>query len=360
MHLKNKLIILAVLAFLALHFFRIPYGADSYDFLSHICNGTPLHSEPSPPILKIINFLPCNFFYVNIIIFLVKLSIFLIVLHFFGLEIALLCLVAPVFWMDLIKFEDDLFVLPLCFFSQALFIVFLKENNKSAAFFSFLTALLALALWKGAFYLIAGLIFGINYYLGLFFSLTFLKYVVPVFPAFDTAAIEQLPIVALRFLLFAVVGVLAMPKWLKRYGIATLALSLLNARFSLFAVLPLAFGLKQLLRRRKVRDFVVGIVAGAVAINMLLLFCSAPTPKDFELMHKTIQLAGELGIPFSNDWSSGYWVEFATGKDINNNGANWKNILPSDRRFLLISYAPQKCNEIGRSRHLVAYYCGSS
>ena len=306
-------------------------GGDSYYFLNHVCGEGEMGEGDL--IRTIFGWVPCNFVLIKILLFFMCLScVFAIALtgnllyDQKGWMAGLFIFLAPVFFSEFTKFENDQFAYPLIFLS----IYFYYKGFFRNRFINRLTAIVLLVfaaqIWGGAVLFFPAFAFG---------SILFILSTIPLlavywqkllftalprFPSFDLFGNvwENSLVVGIAYLFLLPLGYWGATKKILPQLVFFTALMLLNSKF-IFLLMPfLALGFVGYFNKLDYSKygktfkqvflwmpFFLAISWGLVSLTQ------PPQPYHWQAIEFALQESGKPGI--TNDWGLGYWVLFKGG-----------------------------------------------
>jgi hypothetical protein len=351
----NKLFVLFLFALaptIALLLRGIVWGADSFAFMVASCGNTNFVNNLSSP-LWFTNLLPyysCNFYFIIFSMFffyfLCLLSLKLIFDEFLTdeesfLAVFLLASVSPLFFIEALRFENQLFSFCMAFMSLALTLIALKhQNHKKVLFLAIIMALLSVSLWSASililfigvllidlpskiksFLFLLGLGTGIIIFHGYAISSFRMLFEFP-----GNLIAEEIPLIGIVFIIHLVTFVKYVPKQLLPYSILLLLIGLVKAKY-VFLVTPfLILGL--MLKHRenpinikgdKIPLFAISVICliGLILSSQFLY----PLQSDIKEIDQAIVLSNDLNFPIKNDWGDGWifvWRGYETPYKISN------------------------------------------
>jgi len=310
-------------------------GADTYYFINHICYDSQIDS----PILSdwIFGVLPCHTPTLKIFqIFLYILSI--IPIYLIGkmyekklelpkyISLFLIFASLSLSFAMLGNLEDDQLAFPLLFWAQYFYIKYI--HNKGENFVTNLYRLgipislifISFFLWKGTLLYIGVFFLLSRYTIMLLIPMIFIfwKYIGRLIPNFDV--LENLPIIGIFYLNLNILGIyLFFTKedlHLKLMFALFLIIGILNTKYIIHA-LPLSIVGMMYLWKEKIHGvpkkelIMISLVVIMTIFSGMVLYKSAPTEDLFVGIHNTYSLGEDMNIEISNDWSIGYFIEYA-------------------------------------------------
>lgn len=340
---------LAALPGLTLLLRNVCWGSDSFAFWSVSCGQSQYSSMLSSPgwfVWFIQNIVSCNLFNLALITwflyFLVLISIYFFSKKWF-LEKAYLipiyvaCL-TPLFFIEVLRFENDFFGWSLAFIALGLFSLFLFKNNFLALCLSVIISVFSYLLWSPSIFIIAFSVFLLDIPILWSYLLLIPILSVQLLPkigyAFGSvtqgiggnAVSEEIPLVGLVFILHILHFYKKIPLPITFYGWFLLLLGALKSKYMFLAVLPLVFGLlaKELESGLSLKRELFGIKQIPVLYVCLILMIGwflmglnmYPTQTDLSEMSYAISYAKDTNQLLYNDWGDG-WTFVSLGFDTN-------------------------------------------
>jgi hypothetical protein len=322
--------ILIIFIILGVSVFIRPYvaGADTYYYLNHTCHGT----EIDKPYISTLVFslIPCDMnLYKMVQIIILLLSVILITL--IGIEVdkeygwltgifAFLGLALP--YEVLGNLEPQQLALPFILFALWMIVKYLYLNKDDKyIWLSFFAVFISCFIWSGSYiylFILAalnplifmGFIIG-----GMLFINNVIKFATTLLPNFWV--MENLPIIAIIYWTFLVIGVPQMNKLkseLKWIMILFLAIGLLNAKYLIFAIPLLAVGCMLFYRdtiknkSKKIKAYALfGIVLIVVMFSAIGISKAIPTQDLMQDLTTAHSYAMDNNKIYENDWGLGYY-----------------------------------------------------
>jgi len=331
----------------------IVWGADSFAFMAVSCGQTNFANSLSSP-LWFTNLLPyysCNFYFIIfsmfVFYFLCLISLKLIFDKFLDeensfLAVFLLASVSPLFFIEALRFENQLFSFCMAFMSIALTLIALKQqNNKKVLFLAIIMALLSVSLWSASILILfigvllidlPSKIKNFLFLLGLGTGIIiFHRYAINsftmLFESPGNLIAEEIPLIGIVFIIHIVTFIKYVPKQLLPYSILLLLIGLVKTKY-VFLVTPfLVLGL--MLKHREnpinIRGDKIPLFAISVICLIGLIFSSQflyPLQSDIKEIDEAIVLSHDLNLLIKNDWGDGWifvWRGYNTPYKISNN-----------------------------------------
>jgi len=353
----------ALAPFVSLLIRGVVWGADSFAFMAVSCGQTIFANKLSSP-LWFTNLLPyfsCNFFLIIfsmfVFYFLCLISMKIIFEHFLNekesfLAVFLLASVSPLFFIEALRFENQLYSFCMAFMCLALTLLSKKPiYGKKVLFLAIIMALFSVSLWSASVLVLFIVIYLVElkpltrkvlFVLGLVGGiLVFHKYAINSFLMLlnspGNLIAEEIPFVGIVFIIHLITFIKWVPRNMLPYSILLLMIGLIKSKY-IFLVTPfLVLGL--LLKNREypinIRGDQIPLFAISVFCLVGLMFSSFflyPTQNDLIEIDDAIRLSNDSGLPIKNDWGDGWifvWRGYNTPYKISNgfvadfNGTNF-------------------------------------
>jgi hypothetical protein len=336
------LVVLAGLPGLALLLRGVVWGSDSFAFWAVSCGQDQFGSMLSSPgwfVWFVENVISCNLWVLAFLMF-VFYFFALLGIYFFGkrffahqafrLPIYVVCL-APLFFIEALRFENDFFGWCLGFIALGCFSLFVESKDLFYLFFGVILACFSMLLWFPSVFIIVLVVFLFKYPVWVKYLL-----VIAILGAVllsqssyavhsitqglgSNAVSEEIPFVGLVFILHILHFWRKIPMPLTFYGILLLLLGVLKSKYMFLAVPLLIMGLmskedkqplsfkREIFGIKKIPVFYVCFILGIgwffMGLNMY------PTQGDLNEMKSTIQLAKDHNVQLYNDWGDGWTFE---------------------------------------------------
>jgi len=347
-------------------------GGDSYFFLNHVCGEAELGEGDL--VRAIFGWVPCNFILIKILLFLLCLScVFTIALTgdlFYaknGWMAGLFIFLAPVFFSEFTKFENDQFAFPLIFLA----IYFYYKGFFRNRFINRLTAIVLLVfaaqIWGGAAFFILAFAFG-----SILFVLTSIPLLaiywekllfnaMPRFPELDLfgRVWENSLVVGIAYLFLLPLGYNGINKMILPQLVFFTALMLLNSKFVFLLTPFLALGFVGYFNKLDYSKygknfkqifiwlpFFMAISWGFVSLTQ------PPYQYQWEAIEFALQESERPGI--TNDWDLGYWIYYKGGRTGQVGGPQDFNIS----KGIILSRKELPCPVLKEFNELKVYRCG--
>lgn len=302
-------------------------GNDGYLYLTAICSDdfSGINPLDSPLFYEILPFLPCNLLFLKLLLFFLCFFCVLALSQLGNLfsengwNAGWLVWLSPLLFSEFMKFENDQFAYPLLFWS---IYFFYKGGLKNFAV-SIILVLVAAGFWGGSLY------FLVAYALSSIVNLVVLG--VPTLVLFGRklfdsvysmpAVLEAQPLVGLKYPFLLWIGILKLPLNLTMQLLFFIALGSFRVKF-IFLVVPfLAVG-TVILYEKTIKNLpTTRFILCLIALIMLFVagssvFWQPPFDYDWEAVNYAVNASKAIGNEgyVLNDWTHGYWVEFAGGK----------------------------------------------
>jgi len=289
------------------------FGADPYYFLDAVCHD----AEFKTPVFAhdVISGIPCNILLIKFVMFL---SCFLSVLciagigqhyHKNGWRAGFLVFLIPVFFFSFVKFENDLFAMPLIFLAALLFI----RNKPKGRWLAIPVLITAGLFWEGTalFVIVLALSVGPLWLLGLPIVVSrFSELVNAVVP--DPGVAENQFGMLMPLLMFGFIG---LHKTDERYYpqlVIFFILGAANAKWLIFVVPFLVGRLVCFVEdiEWKHRRWIYWLCAVLIVGQAFAVVRGIPTREQTLAVKDAIELSGG---DVQNDWDYGHWVVFYGG-----------------------------------------------
>lgn len=374
MDLKYLLVLFLVCFIPFIGYFANPLLAfnDSYAFLSQTC-GRPVLSDLGSGFFKefVLPLFPCNIFLIKLVLFGLYFVSILSVWGFArelvgegkGFRVAFVsATLSPLLFFEAMKFENDIFGWCLCFLSFWVISVSLRPNLAKkvrlpllfvACCLLFLASIAYIPSILGGIalvFLAPLLLVPIGLLIWLFLS-TGIGYLGNSLVRAGLVSEEMLGF-GVPWIALMLPFILDIPKKLRLPAIFLLIMGFVKAKFMLFAVPFLAFGVVE--ADEKFRHhrwwpnlFVVGFVF--VCVFSFMAFYTAPNTQDFVQINEAIKLSQDLNVPLYNDWSIGWWVYYLGYPTTYRGGypnPDWNNL---ERPFVALTKEELPCEKINKA-----------
>ncbi|KKN67091.1 hypothetical protein LCGC14_0464380 [marine sediment metagenome] len=312
-------------------------GYDSYAFLNHVCNESYEHSPlntNTPIATEILNLIPCNILLIKAILFFLFSSSVLIIAKTGeivnkenGWLAGLFAFLAFLFVQNFVKFENDVFSLPLIFLSY--YFLLKAENEKpiptwlekgkilysKKLWYSLIAfALLGIAslIWGAAGFVIIGM--GLLHWRYFLLSIPVIAvYGKDLFAAIAASdiIIENIPVRGMIGLLILNYAFLTPVLLGLTYFLGFMAL--MNAKFAILVVPLLAVGCVNLFNHPRLKNlkifFVTLSIVLALGVGFLVFSSAPPSPMDWESIDYALDLHNSTGKPIKNEFWLGYMLQ---------------------------------------------------
>lgn len=314
------------------------WGADSFGFLSVSCGNPGIESLGHPFFAQFVYLFNCNFYLIIIVMFLFY-FFSLISLWVFGnylfkengfLLPIVVGSVSPLFFIEALRFENQLFGFSLALMSLGLLLTNQKGVLKAISLIlAIITALFSVLFWFPSLFVLL-----ISFFLPIFdfkhknkifliglviFFIFFSEYFI--FSSFKEIIFyptdiisEELPLIGIVFILHIITMHKYIQKNLWPYAIFLIFLGLVKLKYIFLSSILLGVGLvnKELNGGLKTKQGTIPLLPIAflcligLTISSLYLF---PTQKDVKEIDFAIQYATDNNIILVNDWGVGWLIE---------------------------------------------------
>lgn len=362
----------------------VPWGADSFAFLAVACGQAQYVSALSSPgwFTSLLPFFGCNIFLFGLVqwffYFFALLGLWFVGKLFFGefgwkLPVFVGTL-TPLFFVQVLSFENDFFSWTLSFIVLGLFSIGLMSENKLkkglCLFLAIPITIISINLWLPSIFILLSVIFLLNLNkkiaLSLFFGLiliiislnigyitTSLFYLIQSFNPTTEVVAEEIPIVGLIFIIHIIHFWKRIPNQIKIYSICLIGLGLLKSKYMFLATPFLLMGLidkdnkEGLTIRNKtfpVLFFVIILGFGWIVTGIQL----APNHSDLIEMKEAINLAEDMNFPLFNSWGYGWqfrYLGYNTIYAVSPPEPDWNNL---SRPYIAYSNKKLDCEQINK------------
>lgn len=342
-------LVLAALPGLTLLLRGTVWGSDSFAFWSVSCGQTQYAQMLSSPgwfVWFIQNIVACNLFNLALITwflyFLVLLSIYFFSKKWFLdkaylIPIYVACL-TPLFFIEVLRFENDFFGWSLAVIALGLFALFLQTNKPQPLFLSVVIACFSYVLWTPSIFIIALSVFLLDIPILWQYLLLIPILGVQLLPKLGyavgsvtngiggNAVSEEIPLVGLVFVLHILHFYKKIPFPITWYGIFLILLGALKSKYMFLAVLPLLMGLlsKELQSGLSLKKELFGIkeipvlyVCFILMVGWFLMGLNMyPTQTDLNEMKYAVSYSLDTNQQLYNTWGDG-WTFVSLGFDSN-------------------------------------------
>lgn len=371
---SKKILAIFIVCLIPFIFFSLKpdmIGFDSYAYVNHVCLNQPIASNLGADF--VFNLLPCNFLVFKALLFIVffvcTLTLALIGEIFDskkGWLVFLFAMASPLWFASLVQFENDFLAYPLLFIGM--YFTFKGSYDKSLSKFKIAGyGLIGLALicfaglfWKGAiFYLLAvGLMW---WYPLILFAIIAVWQWNEFIPAIATnwMVSENLPFIGVLFCAIMLLGYRKVPKDLLLPLFAITMLALVNSKFALLLIPLLIPGfvlsiIKEIKFDKVIRLLMIVLVVFIWLGAGIAVWFSTPNQDFWSALDYSQAKAVELGKPFKNEWSFGYWVKF---KGIDTNAFEYGNGLDCNASICLTQFELPNCELINSFKQFLVLNC---
>lgn len=336
----------------ALWFRGFVWGADSFAFWAVSCGQSQYAGMLSSPgwfVWFITNIIGCNLlvlcFFLFVLYFLALWGLFrlgkALFLHHAWLFPFLTASLTPLFFLEGLRFENDVFGWCLAFFGVGLFYFcfgrgFWRLSSIPLFFIACVSMFFACLLWFPSFLVCLLCVFCVvrDYKSANVVICIVLLVLLALFSGYlshsvtqgigNNAVSEEIPLVGLVFILHILHFWKKTPKPFFFYGTLILFLGILKAKYMFLATPFLIMGLIQKHQETGLHIPKLGIKnIPIIPLSFFLLIgwfvmiqFAYPTQTDIQEMKNAIQLSKDLNIPLYNDWGDG-WTFVSLGFDTN-------------------------------------------
>lgn len=380
--------LVSLLPFITLLIRGVGWGNDSFAFYAVSCGKTQfVNSIGSSFFAQFLPLLGCNFFLTSLIMYLVYflslLSIYIIAKKVLGEHAWLLPVylgsLTPLFFLEGLRFENDLFGWATVFLSVALFQIGLKSKKRVLKALVFVLcvvmALISLQTWQFSIIILAMCVLLLDLpshfkdlaIISMFvvFSILFFDYILVSFqinPLFLIA--EEIPLIGLVYILHIVHFYKNIPQPFFLYGLGLLAFGMLKSKYLFLATPFLLMALikkekstglwlesKRFKKKIEIKPIVFVIVFGiGFVISGVSLY---PQQSDFVEMQEIIVLSKDNNVPLYNEWGSGWFFEylgFETNYKVSYPDPDWNRL---DKPFYAYSRIQDlNCSKINKNSYI--------
>ncbi len=325
MNRKNVLLlfVFCLIPFVFYFFHPLLHYFDSYAFLAGACGVDTGFVIP---------FVPCNIFLIKILLFfcffISTLAISVFGEQFIGkvngwrVGLFAICF-CPLFFREVVKFENDVFGWTLAFIGLAVFSIGVNKNksiNKALimflgvliVFFStyiwFPTYLMLLALLLTSIYTIVFAILGI---------IPIFQQIIPritrITSFSQTKILEEIPLIGMFGVLPFLPGLKFTPKKILLPTIFLFGAGLVQNKFMILSIPFLAIGFTlffEKLEKMKWLPHYLIICFLCVFVFGFMSLSVSPTQEEMNLVEESVLLANDLEVPLYNDWTYGWWITY--------------------------------------------------
>lgn len=302
---------------------------DSYGFLLFACTGNNAAGVTGLPFI-VFSVLPCNVLLYKCLLFALTFlsGCFLIKLATLfskkeGWRACYLVFLAPMFVLDFVKLENDVFgylfvFASLFFFFKSLMVL---DNSRRNFFISILLVFVGSLFWSGAFFLLLG--FSFNVWVLLLFSipavLIFSSDLIGVVFR-DLRVMENAPF-QFHYVWLLNFGILSIlyNKIIAPQAIFFFMLGVISAKFWMLSIPFLVVGLILILEQFRpptwfkidLHEFLAFISIITLVMASQSIWFAPPQPKHWQAIEYALQ---EGNGKINNDWGMGYWVLWKGGE----------------------------------------------
>lgn len=317
------------------------WGADSFAFLSVSCGNPGIEKLGHPFFAQFVPLFNCNFYLIITVMFFFY-FFSLISLWFFGnylfkekgyLLPIVVGSISPLFFIEALRFENQLFGVTLSLIALALFTLYLSHHKSLkglfCVFLAIIMALFSVLSWFPSLFILAIAFFLLEikqehkqtiFLIGLIFFLIFFgKYffwnsISQLFLFPNDLVSENMPFVGLVFILHIISFYKYVDKKFFAYSLFLIFLGLINLKYVFLASILLGVGLvnKEISGGIQTKQGRIPLLPIAflcligLTITSLYLF---PTQSDVKEIDFAIQFAKDNNIVLVNDWGVGWLIE---------------------------------------------------
>lgn len=358
----------------------IGWGADSFAYYAGACGLIGTENLSSSLFNSFLGFLGCDFVLISLVMFgffcLALFALWFIgrkLFDFYGWLLPVyVCCLTPLFFLEGLRFENDLFGWCLSFVAVALFWLYLDENKlfKKALV---LVLCMGISIISVLFWLPSIIILGMCVFIvdknPLYSKIVWVGIILVVFAtqfsyithSFANPTLwvaEEIPFVGLIFILHLLHFWKKIPHPFTFYGISLLAIGILKAKY-MFLVTP--FLLMSVIQKEKteglwIKDLKIEplIFCAIFFVGFLLMGTTLfPTQQDIQEIDSLIELSNQNGFPIYNDWGNGWLITFRgydTNYKISPPDPDWNNLV---KPYYVYSSVKKNCEKLGKK----TYFC---
>lgn len=350
-------------------------GADTYYFLISICGEETLGETDL--VRTIFSFLPCNFIFLKILLFFLCL-ICTITLALTGELLykkngwmaGLFIFIAPIFFAEFTKLENDQFTFPLIFLAIYFYYKGFFKNKYANRIISIALLVFSTLIWGGSILFLLAFAFGSVLFLiasipiiAVFWN-KLLSTALPRFPNFDLFGNvwENSLLVGIAYLFLLPLGYNGINRMIFPQIVFFTVLFLLNSKFVLLVTPFLALGFVGYFNKLDFSKygknfkqifiwlpFFMALSWGLVSLEQ------PPQPHHWEAIDFALQESSKPGI--TNDWDFGYWILFKGGRTQQFGSPKDFN-LSHDVFITRKNFDVNACAELGVFEDVRVYKCG--
>lgn len=353
-------------------------GYDTYYFLANICNASSIATE-SITTQAIFSLIPCNFYFIKIMQYLLALLALLGVAQTGrvfnqkkGWLAGLFVLLAPGFIFEFAKLESENFAFPILFWANYFVIKGIMQKKIKPQLIGLALVGIAALLWEGSiFYL---LVFSLMTLVATPFGLLGLSmFWIKIFGHLQSnnTVWENTFLIGFVYLgvfLFSTIGVVLNPVVLIP-GFAWLAMGFTNSKLAFHAIPWLAIGTLLLYESKALNNLdkkfktpiwktckitlLTSVIALVLVSGIAISLAQPPTQEQAQIIKQFVEIQAS-GEDVKNDWGYGHLVNFYGGKATAHSGGIWKQDYSTG--FILTSQE-LNCILLRNAKEMNLYKC---
>jgi hypothetical protein len=372
MNKKQGLILFIICLIPFLFYFVHPllHYFDSYAFLAGSCGIDTGFVIP---------FIPCNIFLIKLLLFFCflvatfSISIFgeQIIGKKLGWRVGLFAVAfCPLFFREIVKFENDVFGWTLAFVGLAVFSIGLtnKKHLYKALlmFFGYLIVIISIFMWFATYLMLLSL-FLLSVYTYVFVIIGLIpitQQIIPrinnVFQTTQKKILEEIPLIGIFGILPFLLGLKFTPKKILLPTILLFAAGLIQNKFMILTIPFLAIGFtlffEKLEKLRWIPNYLI-LCLLAVSIFGFLSLSVSPTQQEMNLVEESIIFSQDNNLELYNDWTYGWWLTYK-GFD-----TNFKSSYPNpdydniEKPFVALTQQDLNCLIIKKENNMNLFKC---
>ena len=321
------------------------WGADSFAFWSVACGQSQYAGMLSSPVWFvgfIQNWVGCSLLNLALVTwflyFFVLLGVYFFSKLYFGkgawrVPVYVACL-TPLFFIEVLRFENDFFGWSLAFIALGLFALFFQKKSLISLFLGVILACFSYFLWQPSIFILVlacfwlpvsfiyqYILIGITLLINLFNKVGYAASSITQGIS-QNAVSEEIPLVGLVFVLHVLHFYKKIPFPMVFYGIFLILLGALKSKYMFLAVLPLILGLlsKELSEGLSLKRELFGVKQIPVLYCCFILMIGwvimgvnmYPTQTDLNEMRYAISYSLDTNQQLYNDWGDG-WIFVSLG-----------------------------------------------
>jgi len=344
--------------------------------MNFICKGDSFEQfQPQnlePLALMVFSWLPCNFLFLKLILFLLFFAGVLIIAltgelinKDYGWLAGIFTFLSPILFRTAFKLENDAFALPFIFASIFFFVKFLKQNQKKDFFKSILWGMVGAGFWGVALYLPFGFALLSVAFIAVAFTTAFIfggKLLSSALPL--EAVLESNPTGAIINYVGYFFSIIALNTSILLPTIVFFGgLGLLNPKLSILVIPFLSLLVVDALKfipKNWIKLLPLLCIGLAFAWGFTLYFDN-PTHEEIEITKFAVQESLHKNLDIFNDWNLGYIVAWFGGEP---SGWGGPQPLREKENSIVITTQDLNCTEIksvphefGETGRLFVYHC---